>query len=74
MAAGGAGVTLLPSLALAVENRRHALTVRPFATRAPARTLALVWRRGSAVETALTAVGEVLKVSYGKLAGASARG
>jgi len=67
MAAGGAGVTLLPSLALAVENRRHALHVRPFATHPPSRTLALVWRRGSAVEPALRAVGELLQASYGKL-------
>lgn len=72
MAAGGAGVTLLPTLALAVENRRHALHVRPFATHPPARTLALVWRRGSAVEPALRAVGEVLRESYGKLAGKGA--
>jgi LysR family hydrogen peroxide-inducible transcriptional activator len=67
MAAGGAGVTLLPSLALGVENRRHALEVRPFGTRAPYRTLALVWRKGAAVEPALRAVGETLREGYAKL-------
>jgi LysR family hydrogen peroxide-inducible transcriptional activator len=64
MAAGGAGVTLLPSLALPVENRHHALEIRPFSTRVPSRTLALVWRRGAAVEVAIRAVGEVLREAY----------
>jgi LysR family hydrogen peroxide-inducible transcriptional activator len=67
MAAGGAGITLLPSLALAVENRRHALRTRHFATRAPSRTLALVWRRAAALEPALRAVGDALRELYGKL-------
>ncbi|MFT3915556.1 MAG: LysR substrate-binding domain-containing protein [Anaeromyxobacteraceae bacterium] len=72
MAAGGAGVTLLPSLALPVENRRHALEVRPFSPgRAPSRTLALVWRRGAAVEPALKAVGEVLKERYARIEAAA---
>jgi len=73
MAAGGAGVTLLPSVAVPVENRRHALTVRPFGTRAPYRTLALVWRKGAAVEPALRAVGETLREAYGKLNERTAR-
>jgi len=69
MAAGGAGVTLLPSLALDVENRRHALTTRAFATRAPSRTLALVWRKGAAIEVAIRAVGEALRDAYARLPG-----
>jgi LysR family hydrogen peroxide-inducible transcriptional activator len=69
MAAGGAGVTLLPTLAVNVENRRHALRIRPFATHVPSRTLALVWRKGTAVGTAVRAVGEALREAYARLAG-----
>jgi LysR family transcriptional regulator, hydrogen peroxide-inducible genes activator len=64
MAAGGAGVTLLPSLALGVENRHQELSVRPFAPQAPFRTVALVWRRGAALEMTLKAVGEALARAY----------
>jgi len=53
MVSASSGVTLLPSLALPVENRRGQLRVRSFATPSPGRTLALAWRRGSAVRTAL---------------------
>lgn len=67
MAAGGAGVTLLPNLAVSLENRRDTLAVRPFAPKAPARTLALVWRRGSARETTLKPVGETLRAAYASL-------
>jgi LysR family hydrogen peroxide-inducible transcriptional activator len=67
MAAGGTGVTLLPGLAVEVENRRQALRVRPFAGKPPARTVALVWRKGSALETTIQAVGETLRGAYGAL-------
>jgi LysR family hydrogen peroxide-inducible transcriptional activator len=71
MAAGGAGITVLPSLAVDVENRHHALTIRPFAPKVPARTIALVWRKRSALEVALKAVGQALKESYAKIAAPS---
>lgn len=45
MVAAGAGVTLLPRLAVATENRRGALAIRPIAEPAPSRTLAVAWRR-----------------------------
>jgi LysR family hydrogen peroxide-inducible transcriptional activator len=64
MVAGGVGVTLLPSLALPVENRNKVLHVRPFAPKAPERTLALCWRRGSGLHTTLTAVGETARRAY----------
>lgn len=67
MVAGGAGVTLLPGLAVPVENRRDELRLRPFAPKVPARTLALVWRRGSAFETTLKPIGETLRAAYGTL-------
>jgi LysR family hydrogen peroxide-inducible transcriptional activator len=67
MVAGGAGVTLLPGLAVPVENRRDELRLRPFAPKVPSRTLALVWRRGSAFEITLKPVGETLRAAYGAL-------
>ncbi|MGE5345191.1 MAG: LysR substrate-binding domain-containing protein, partial [Acidithiobacillales bacterium] len=45
MVAGGAGVTLLPRLAVATEAPRAGLRVRPFAEPSPRRTIALVWRK-----------------------------
>jgi LysR family hydrogen peroxide-inducible transcriptional activator len=44
MVSSGAGVTLLPAMAVPVENRRGQLEVRPFVKPAPARTIALIWR------------------------------
>jgi LysR family hydrogen peroxide-inducible transcriptional activator len=61
MVASGGGVTLLPTMAIAVENRRHQLKVRAFASPAPSRTLVLAWRKGSARKPALDAVGAVLR-------------
>lgn len=59
MVSAGQGITLLPELAVPVENRRGQLEVRPFAT-PPTRTLALVWRRSSPLREVLHAVGDVL--------------
>ena len=53
MASAGRGVTLLPSIALPVENRRGQLVIRPFAPPGPGRTIALAWRRGSALAPSL---------------------
>ncbi|MGD0675571.1 MAG: LysR substrate-binding domain-containing protein [Polyangiaceae bacterium] len=44
MVSVGAGITLLPKLAVDVENRRGQLEVRPFAPPVPSRTIGLVWR------------------------------
>jgi LysR family hydrogen peroxide-inducible transcriptional activator len=44
MVAGGAGVTLLPSVAVPVENRDGTLAIRRFADPAPGRTIVLAWR------------------------------
>jgi len=71
--AGGACVTLLPSLAVALENRRGALRIRPFAPRVPARTLVLVWRRNAALEATLRPVGETLHRAYADIAERAAR-
>jgi LysR family hydrogen peroxide-inducible transcriptional activator len=68
MTAGGAGVTLLPSLAVPIENRRGTLHIRPLAPKCPARTPALVWRRASALEVPLQSLGETLRSAYALLA------
>jgi LysR family transcriptional regulator, hydrogen peroxide-inducible genes activator len=61
MVSASSGVTLLPSLALPVENRRGQLRVRSFANPKLGRTLALAWRRGSAVRTALEHVATTIR-------------
>lgn len=60
MVAGGEGVTLLPELALPVENRRGQFHVRRFSQDVPSRTLALVWRKGTPALAALRAIAPVL--------------
>src|SRR6185312_14116460 len=47
MVTSGAGLTLLPSIAAPVENRRGQLEVRPFKPPAPSRTIVLVFRKSS---------------------------
>jgi LysR family hydrogen peroxide-inducible transcriptional activator len=44
MVSSGSGITLLPRIAVSVENRRGQLEVRPFVSPAPHRTIALIWR------------------------------
>ncbi len=61
MVASGAGVTLLPRIAVDAEARRADVSIRPFTRPAPGRTLVLAWRRGSAVETALQAVTKAIR-------------
>jgi LysR family transcriptional regulator, hydrogen peroxide-inducible genes activator len=61
MVGTSSGVTLLPTLSLAVENRRSHLAIRPFVRPVPGRTLALVWRRGSALKTTLEGVGKIVR-------------
>jgi LysR family hydrogen peroxide-inducible transcriptional activator len=66
MVGSGDGVTLLPRLALPVENRRGQLAVRAFKTPAPTRRLVLAWRKGSALERPLEAVAATLKTAWEK--------
>ena len=61
MASAGRGVTLLPSIALPVENRRGQLVVRPFTPPGPGRTIALAWRRGSALAAALRVLAQTIR-------------
>jgi LysR family transcriptional regulator, hydrogen peroxide-inducible genes activator len=67
MVADGAGVTLLPSLAVPTETRRAELRTRPFAPPAPGRTIALVWRRNTPVAPALRAVAKTIQEVYARL-------
>jgi LysR family hydrogen peroxide-inducible transcriptional activator len=55
------GVTLLPTVALPVENRRGQLRLRRFAGAGPGRTLALAWRRGAALAGPLDQVAAVMR-------------
>lgn len=64
MVAGGAGVTLLPRLAIATEAARAGLSVRPFASPAPHRTIALVWRKRSPLEPALRQLASTIRSAY----------
>jgi LysR family hydrogen peroxide-inducible transcriptional activator len=63
MVSAGSAVTLLPLLAVAVENRRGQLRVRPFTKPGPGRTLILAWRRGSALRDAFLRISAVLRRS-----------
>lgn len=62
--ASGAGVTLLPRVALPVETRRAEIAVRPITDPAPYRTIALAWRRGAALGPALRTVAATFKRAY----------
>jgi LysR family transcriptional regulator, hydrogen peroxide-inducible genes activator len=62
--AGGAGVTLLPGLAVSTETQRAALTIRPFSPPGPARTIALVWRKHSPLGPALRQLAATARLAY----------
>ena len=61
MVAAGSGVTLLPQLAVATEAARAGLQIRRFAEPAPSRTIALVWRKRSALTTALQQIAAMIR-------------
>jgi LysR family hydrogen peroxide-inducible transcriptional activator len=61
MVSAGTAVTLLPTMALPVENRRAQLRVRRFTSPEPGRTLALAWRRGSALAKPLSTLAATVR-------------
>lgn len=61
MVSAGAGVTLLPALAVPVENRRAQLEIRPFVPPSPSRTIALVWRPSFPLGKAMAELAGVLR-------------
>jgi LysR family transcriptional regulator, hydrogen peroxide-inducible genes activator len=59
MVSTGAGVTLLPSIAVDVENRRGQLAIRPL-DRSHGRTICLAWRKASPLSKALRDLARVM--------------
>jgi LysR family hydrogen peroxide-inducible transcriptional activator len=66
MVAGGAGVTLLPEIAVPTEAKRAGLSIRRFTQPAPKRTIALVWRKRSPLGPALRKLATTSRVAYDK--------
>lgn len=64
MVAEGAGVTLLPTLALPHEVADVQVGVRSFAEGGPCRTIALVWRRQYPFDSALRRVAAMIRQAY----------
>jgi LysR family hydrogen peroxide-inducible transcriptional activator len=60
MVAGGAGITLLPHMAIEAETRRARVRVRALAAH-PGRTIVLAWRRGGAVAEALRTIARTIR-------------
>jgi LysR family hydrogen peroxide-inducible transcriptional activator len=65
MVAAGAGVTLLPRLAVETERRHAALAIRPLADARAFRTLGLVWRRTSPFGAALREIAATIREIHG---------
>jgi LysR family hydrogen peroxide-inducible transcriptional activator len=63
MVASGAGVTLLPSLAVAIEAARARLHIRPLSNPTPHRTIVLAWNRNS-VAAAMQRLAATLRRAY----------
>lgn len=64
MVVGSKAVTLLPDLALSVENRRAQLDIRPFTSPAPFRTIVLVWRPRSPFGEAFQQTAVTLRAAH----------
>jgi LysR family transcriptional regulator, hydrogen peroxide-inducible genes activator len=67
MVAGGAGVTLLPTLAVRREVRFNNLRVRRFADTEAARTIGLAWRKKSSLAPALRKLATSMSQAYPKI-------
>jgi LysR family hydrogen peroxide-inducible transcriptional activator len=61
MVSSGSDITLLPQIAVPVENRRSQLEVRPFTAPAPHRTIALIWRPESPFSETFSDLAEVFR-------------
>jgi LysR family hydrogen peroxide-inducible transcriptional activator len=61
MVAGGRGVTLLPSLAVRIENRRGDLAIVGLTHPEPFRTLALAYRPGSPLKARCDFLAEIIR-------------
>jgi LysR family hydrogen peroxide-inducible transcriptional activator len=61
MVSTGRAITLLPRLAVSVENRRGQIEVRPLTPATPSRTIALVWRPSSPFDDAFRGIAAALR-------------
>ncbi len=61
MVAGGTGITLLPEIAVGLENRHDLLVTRPFESPPPRRTIAFAWRPQSPFAEAFHALTRVAR-------------
>jgi LysR family hydrogen peroxide-inducible transcriptional activator len=61
MVSSGMGMTLIPRLAMADENRDGRLRILPFAEPAPSRDLAVVWRRNAEAGSDARALAGVIR-------------
>lgn len=61
MVAGGAGITLLPTIAVPMECSRAAVTTRPLKDKAAQRTLVLAFRKRASLGPGLRAVAAVMR-------------
>jgi LysR family hydrogen peroxide-inducible transcriptional activator len=73
MVAAGAGVTLLPRLAVATESRHAALAIRPLADARAFRTLGLCWRRTSPFAATLSQVAALIRETVGQMTAAEGK-
>jgi LysR family hydrogen peroxide-inducible transcriptional activator len=64
MVLSGAGVILMPQLAVPIEVRINDLRVRAFAEPAPSRTIGLIWRKHSPLGDALRQLSAALRSAY----------
>jgi LysR family hydrogen peroxide-inducible transcriptional activator len=64
MVSSAGGVTLIPGIAVDVETKRAGLHVRPLASSSARRTLALVWRKGTAIDDLLRSIAAVMRNAY----------
>lgn len=64
MVAAGAGMTLLPKLALPTETKRTKLIIRALMAPSPHRVLGLAWRKQSPLAGALTSVAATMREHY----------
>ena len=63
MVSSGAGVTLLPTIAVPTETHRSQLSIRALERPVPFRTIVLGWRRRSALADTLRKVAETLRLT-----------
>ncbi len=61
MVSAGIGVTLLPEMALPVETRSAEVSVHRFPKPQPSRTIGMVWRKSSPLDTQLAKVADILR-------------